>query len=38
MNFDGLLLMAPALEEHLLRTARIFERSTDWHLKRPELS
>jgi aspartyl-tRNA(Asn)/glutamyl-tRNA(Gln) amidotransferase subunit A len=31
----GLHLLAPAFaEERLLRTARIFERATDWHLKR----
>ena len=23
-------------EEQLLRTARVFERATDWHLKRPD--
>ena len=32
----GLQLLAPAFaEEKLLRTARVFERATDWHLKRP---
>jgi aspartyl-tRNA(Asn)/glutamyl-tRNA(Gln) amidotransferase subunit A len=29
------LLAAPFAEEKLLRTARVFERATDWHLKRP---
>jgi aspartyl-tRNA(Asn)/glutamyl-tRNA(Gln) amidotransferase subunit A len=29
------LLAAPFAEEKLLRTARVFERETDWHLKRP---
>ena len=29
------LLGAPFAEETLLRTARVFERATDWHLKRP---
>ncbi len=29
------LLAAPFAEERLLRTARVFERATDWHLKRP---
>jgi aspartyl-tRNA(Asn)/glutamyl-tRNA(Gln) amidotransferase subunit A len=34
----GLQLMAPAFaEEKLLRTARVFEQATDWHLKRPGL-
>ncbi|WP_165226648.1 Asp-tRNA(Asn)/Glu-tRNA(Gln) amidotransferase subunit GatA [Aquisphaera insulae] len=34
----GLQLLAPAFaEEMLLRTARVFERATDWHLKRPGL-
>jgi aspartyl-tRNA(Asn)/glutamyl-tRNA(Gln) amidotransferase subunit A len=34
----GLQLLAPAFaEERLLRTARVFERETDWHLKRPRL-
>jgi aspartyl-tRNA(Asn)/glutamyl-tRNA(Gln) amidotransferase subunit A len=28
------LLAAPFAEESLLRTARVFERETDWHLKR----
>jgi aspartyl-tRNA(Asn)/glutamyl-tRNA(Gln) amidotransferase subunit A len=31
------LLAAPFAEEKLLRTARVFERATDWHSKRPEL-
>jgi aspartyl-tRNA(Asn)/glutamyl-tRNA(Gln) amidotransferase subunit A len=31
------LLAAPFAEDTLLRTARIFERATDWHLKRPGL-
>ncbi len=31
------LLAAPFAEEKLLRTARVFERATDWHLKRPGL-
>ena len=31
------LLAAPFAEDMLLRTARIFERATDWHLKRPGL-
>ena len=31
------LLAAPFAEEKLLRTARVFERATDWHLKRPRL-
>ena len=32
----GLQLMAPAFaEEKLLRTARVFEKATDWHTKRP---
>jgi aspartyl-tRNA(Asn)/glutamyl-tRNA(Gln) amidotransferase subunit A len=31
----GLQLLAPAFaEETLLRTARVFERATDWHEKR----
>jgi aspartyl-tRNA(Asn)/glutamyl-tRNA(Gln) amidotransferase subunit A len=35
----GLQLLAPAFaEERLLRTARVFERETDWHQKRPGLS
>jgi aspartyl-tRNA(Asn)/glutamyl-tRNA(Gln) amidotransferase subunit A len=35
----GLQLLAPAFaEETLLRTARVFERATDWHTKRPELA
>jgi aspartyl-tRNA(Asn)/glutamyl-tRNA(Gln) amidotransferase subunit A len=29
------LLAAPFAEEILLRAARVFERQTDWHLKRP---
>jgi aspartyl-tRNA(Asn)/glutamyl-tRNA(Gln) amidotransferase subunit A len=29
------LLAAPFAEEKLLRIARVFERETDWHLKRP---
>ncbi len=34
----GLQLLAPAFaEENLLRTARVFERETDWHLRRPKL-
>jgi aspartyl-tRNA(Asn)/glutamyl-tRNA(Gln) amidotransferase subunit A len=33
----GLQLLAPAFaEETLLRAGRLFERSTDWHTKRPE--
>jgi aspartyl-tRNA(Asn)/glutamyl-tRNA(Gln) amidotransferase subunit A len=32
------LLAAPFAEETLLRTARVFERETDWHLKRPGLN
>jgi aspartyl-tRNA(Asn)/glutamyl-tRNA(Gln) amidotransferase subunit A len=32
------LLAAPFAEERLLRTARVFERATDWHLKRPRLA
>jgi aspartyl-tRNA(Asn)/glutamyl-tRNA(Gln) amidotransferase subunit A len=32
----GLQLLAPPFaEEKLLRVARMFERATDWHLKRP---
>ncbi len=31
------LLAAPFDEEKLLRIARVFERATDWHLKRPGL-
>ena len=31
------LLAAPFAEEKLLRTARVFERETDWHLKRAGL-
>ncbi len=35
----GLQLLAPAFaEENLLRTARVFERETDWHTRRPGLS
>ena len=34
----GLQLLAPAFaEESLLRTARVFEKATDWHQKRPGL-
>ncbi len=34
----GLQLMAPAFaEDNLLRTARVFEKATDWHRKRPGL-
>jgi aspartyl-tRNA(Asn)/glutamyl-tRNA(Gln) amidotransferase subunit A len=34
----GLQLLAPAFaEETLLRTARVFERATDWHTRRPEI-
>ena len=34
----GLQLMAPAFaEETLLRAARVFEKATDWHTKRPTL-
>jgi aspartyl-tRNA(Asn)/glutamyl-tRNA(Gln) amidotransferase subunit A len=34
----GLQLLAPPFaEEKLLRTARVFERVTDWHTKRPGL-
>jgi aspartyl-tRNA(Asn)/glutamyl-tRNA(Gln) amidotransferase subunit A len=34
----GLQLLAPAFaEERLLRTARVFEKATDWHQKRPGL-
>jgi aspartyl-tRNA(Asn)/glutamyl-tRNA(Gln) amidotransferase subunit A len=34
----GLQLLAPAFaEESLLRTARVFEKATDWHEKRPGL-
>ncbi len=34
----GLQLMAPAFaEDKLLRTARVFEKATDWHEKRPRL-
>jgi aspartyl-tRNA(Asn)/glutamyl-tRNA(Gln) amidotransferase subunit A len=32
------LQAAPFAEETLLRSARVFERQTDWHLKRPELA
>jgi aspartyl-tRNA(Asn)/glutamyl-tRNA(Gln) amidotransferase subunit A len=32
------LLAAPFAEEKLLRTARVFERETDWHTKRPGLN
>jgi len=31
------LLAAPFAEEKLLRIARVFERATDWHLRRPGL-
>jgi aspartyl-tRNA(Asn)/glutamyl-tRNA(Gln) amidotransferase subunit A len=35
----GLQLLAPAFaEENLLRTARVFERNTEWHLQRPVLT
>jgi aspartyl-tRNA(Asn)/glutamyl-tRNA(Gln) amidotransferase subunit A len=35
----GLQIMAPAFEEEkLLRTARMFERATDWHMRRPDLA
>ncbi len=35
----GLQLLAPAFaEETLFRTARVFERATDWHTRRPGLS
>ena len=30
------LLAAPFAEESLLRTARVFERATDWHTRRPQ--
>ena len=34
----GLQLLAPAFaEESLLRTARVFEKATDWHTRRPGL-
>ena len=34
----GLQLLAPAFaEETLLQTARVFEKATDWHTKRPAL-
>jgi aspartyl-tRNA(Asn)/glutamyl-tRNA(Gln) amidotransferase subunit A len=34
----GLQLLAPAFaEETLLRTARVFEKATDWHTRRPGL-
>jgi aspartyl-tRNA(Asn)/glutamyl-tRNA(Gln) amidotransferase subunit A len=32
------LLAAPFEEEKLLRVARVFERQTDWHRKRPGLT
>ena len=32
------LLGAPFTEDKLLRTARVFERATDWHLKRPGMA
>ena len=32
----GLQILGPAFEEHnLLRIARMFEKVTDWHVKRP---
>ncbi len=35
----GLQLLAPPLEEdRLLRTARMFERETEWHTRRPQLT
>jgi aspartyl-tRNA(Asn)/glutamyl-tRNA(Gln) amidotransferase subunit A len=35
----GLQLLAPPFEEErLLRTARMFERETDWHKRRPNLN
>jgi aspartyl-tRNA(Asn)/glutamyl-tRNA(Gln) amidotransferase subunit A len=34
----GLQILGPAFEEHnLLRIARMFEKVTDWHVKRPSL-
>ena len=34
----GLQILAPAFaEEKMLRTARMLERETDWHLRRPDL-
>jgi aspartyl-tRNA(Asn)/glutamyl-tRNA(Gln) amidotransferase subunit A len=34
----GMQLLGPAFsEENLLRTARVFEKATDWHRKRPRL-
>jgi aspartyl-tRNA(Asn)/glutamyl-tRNA(Gln) amidotransferase subunit A len=34
----GLQLVAPAFEEEkLLRVARMYERQTDWHTRRPRL-
>jgi aspartyl-tRNA(Asn)/glutamyl-tRNA(Gln) amidotransferase subunit A len=34
----GVQLLGPPLEEHrLLRAARMFERATDWHTRRPML-
>ena len=34
----GLQILAPPFEEErLLRAARMFERETDWHTRRPEL-
>jgi aspartyl-tRNA(Asn)/glutamyl-tRNA(Gln) amidotransferase subunit A len=34
----GLQILAPPFEEErMLRTARMFERETDWHLKRPKV-
>ena len=35
----GLQLLAPAFaEEKLLQTARVFEKATDWHTKRPVIA
>ena len=35
----GLQLLAPAFaEETLLQTARVFERATDWHTRRPGIN
>ena len=35
----GLQLLAPAFaEETLLRAGRVFERETDWHMRRPTCS
>ena len=34
----GLQILAPAFaEEKMLRTARMFERQTQWHVQRPDL-